>query len=48
MVCKKGQMFILNNLISYTADNIKEQLVMLVGAKIGLNHLGICIILSVV
>ena len=48
MVRKKGQVLILSKLIGYTADNIKEQLVMLVGAKVGLNHLGICIILSVI
>ena len=48
MVRKKGCMFILSKLIGYTIDNLKEEIVILIGGKIGLNHLAICIILSVV
>lgn len=48
MVRKKSQMFILNNLISYIADNLKEEIVILISAKIGLNHLALSIILLVI
>jgi hypothetical protein len=47
MVRKKGQVLILSKLIGYTIDNLKEEIVILVGGKLGLNHLAICIILLV-
>ena len=48
MVRKKSQMFILNKLIEFGIDNLKEEIVILIGGKLGLNHLAICIILSVI
>ena len=48
MVRKKGQMFILNNLISYTADHLKEEIVILIGGKLGLNYLAVSMILLVI
>jgi len=38
-------MFILTKLIGYLTDNFKETIITFVGAKIGVNHLVISIIL---
>jgi len=45
MVCKKGCVFIVTKLIGYSIDNLKEEIVILVGTKVGLNYLAISIIL---
>jgi hypothetical protein len=48
MVFKKVKLFVLNKVIEYGINNIKENVVVCVCGKIGLNHLIISIILFVI
>ena len=47
MVEKKGLIFMLNKVIDYSINNMKENVIVFIGAKIGINHLGMAVLLVI-